>query len=215
MENKPGIILIGGGGHCKAVIDVIESEGKFEIAGIIDKPEKIGQRLLNYSYIGCDEDIKNLSLKYSIFFITVGQIKSNYVRVKLYNQLKEMGLILPVILSPRAYISKYSKIGESTVIMHHAIINSDTIIGKNCIVNSCSLIEHDVIVGDHSHISTAVTINGGCTIGNRVFIGSSSVISNNVDIANDTIIGAGSVVMKSLPEKGTYLGNPIKRINPR
>ena len=30
------IILIGGGGHCKAVIDVIEQEGKFRIAGIVD-----------------------------------------------------------------------------------------------------------------------------------------------------------------------------------
>ena len=31
-------ILIGGGGHCKSVIDVIEQEAKFEIAGIVDKP---------------------------------------------------------------------------------------------------------------------------------------------------------------------------------
>ena len=35
------IILIGGGGHCKSVIDVIESEGQFEIVGIVDKPDGI------------------------------------------------------------------------------------------------------------------------------------------------------------------------------
>jgi len=33
------IILIGAGGHCKSVIDVIEQEARFEIAGIIDKTE--------------------------------------------------------------------------------------------------------------------------------------------------------------------------------
>ncbi len=31
------IILVGGGGHCKSVIDVIEQEAKYKIAGIIDK----------------------------------------------------------------------------------------------------------------------------------------------------------------------------------
>ena len=30
------IVLIGGGGHCKAVIDVVEQEGRFNIIGIID-----------------------------------------------------------------------------------------------------------------------------------------------------------------------------------
>ena len=33
------IILIGGGGHCKSVIDVIELEGQFLIGGIVDRPE--------------------------------------------------------------------------------------------------------------------------------------------------------------------------------
>ena len=36
---KPKIILIGGGGHCKSVIDVIEEENKYIIAGIVDKKE--------------------------------------------------------------------------------------------------------------------------------------------------------------------------------
>ena len=42
------IILIGGGGHCKSVIDVIEQEARFEIAGIIDKPELLGTKILGY-----------------------------------------------------------------------------------------------------------------------------------------------------------------------
>ena len=31
---KKKIILIGGGGHCKSCIDVIEGENKFEIANL-------------------------------------------------------------------------------------------------------------------------------------------------------------------------------------
>ncbi|HQB08035.1 MAG TPA: acetyltransferase, partial [Rectinema sp.] len=36
------IILIGGGGHCRSVIDVIELGNEFRIIGIIDKEENIG-----------------------------------------------------------------------------------------------------------------------------------------------------------------------------
>ncbi len=35
MTNKKQIILIGGGGHCKSCIDVIESENKYNILEII------------------------------------------------------------------------------------------------------------------------------------------------------------------------------------
>lgn len=42
-NSKLKIILIGGGGHCHSVIDVIEQENRFNIAGIIDKKEHIGK----------------------------------------------------------------------------------------------------------------------------------------------------------------------------
>ena len=39
MNKKEKIVLVGGGGHCKSVIDVIECEGRFEIAGNVDQRE--------------------------------------------------------------------------------------------------------------------------------------------------------------------------------
>lgn len=37
---KQDIILLGAGGHCRSCIDVIEQEGRFRIAGIVDKAEE-------------------------------------------------------------------------------------------------------------------------------------------------------------------------------
>jgi len=51
-QNKPSILLIGGGGHCKSCIDVIEQKGRFAIAGIVDKPASVGGRILDYPVIG-------------------------------------------------------------------------------------------------------------------------------------------------------------------
>ena len=43
---KEKLILIGGGGHCKSCIDVIEQEGRFDIDAIVDVEEKLGQSIL-------------------------------------------------------------------------------------------------------------------------------------------------------------------------
>ena len=207
--SKPEIILIGGGGHCKSCIDVIEHENKYTIAGIIDVKEKVGQDVLGYSIIGSDDDIDEIAEKYDNFLITVGQLDSNELRVKLYDKLKSLNKELPIIVSPNAYISKHTNIGEGSIIMNGAILNASSSVGTNCIVNSNSLIEHDTSIGDHCHISTSSTINGGCEIGNNVFVGSNSVIVHEVEIENNTFIGSGSVVIKNLPF-GKYFGNPAK-----
>ena len=93
------IILVGGGGHCKSVIDVIEQEGKFKIAGIIDRPNLLGSKILGYKFIGCDNDLKSLAKKYPYALITVGQIKSSTLRKKLFNLVNNAKFILPKIIS--------------------------------------------------------------------------------------------------------------------
>jgi len=189
------IILIGGGGHCKSVIDVIELESKFKIVGIVEKGKSlIGQTVLNYEIIGSDEDLEKLREKYEYAFVTVGQIKNPIVRIKIFKKLKELNFKLPVIISPLAYVSKYSKIEEGTIIMHHALVNANTKIGQNCIVNSKALIEHDVVIEDFCHISTAAVINGGVIVKRGSFIGSNSVTKEYIEIKENSFIKAGSLV---------------------
>ena len=192
---KRDILLVGGGGHCKSVIDVIELEGKFKIAGIIEKDKNlIGQKVLDYEVIGCDEDLGKLREKYEYAFVTVGQIKSPNLRIKIYEKLKKLNFKLPIIISPLAYVSKYSKIEEGTIIMHHALVNANAKIGKNCIINSKALIEHDALIEDVCHISTAAVINGGVIVKRGSFIGSNVVTKEYIEIKENSFIKAGSLV---------------------
>jgi len=135
------LILLGGGGHCKSVIDVIEKESRFKIAGIIDKKELIGSEVLGYKVIGSDEDLIVLREKFEFAFIAIGFIKSNKKRVELFELLKKLDYKLPTIISPLAYVSKHSFIDEGTIIHHGAIINAGVKIGKNCIINTKALVE--------------------------------------------------------------------------
>ena len=188
------IILIGAGGHCKSVIDVIEQQAQFKIAGIIDKPELLGSKILGYQVIGNDFDLQNLAKKYHYALITVGQIKSASSRVKLFELAKKSGFILPYIVSPGAYVSRHSKIGNGTIVMNKAVINANTFVGENCIINSKALIEHDCIIGNHCHISTNATINGEVKIESKCFIGSNVTTKNKIIIKKNSFIKAGSLV---------------------
>ncbi|MDY0123314.1 acetyltransferase [Sulfurimonas sp.] len=189
MEN---IILTGGGGHCRAVIDVIEMQNRYEIVGIIDKKELIGQDVLGYKIIGCDDDLETIFQTCKNAAITVGQIKSNEIRVKLFDKLKKIGFNLPVIASPLAYVSKHSSIDEGTVIMHHAVINASAKVGENCIVNTKALIEHDAVVEKNCHISTGAIVNGGAVVKKNTFYGSNATSKEYVEVSG--FIKAGSVV---------------------
>lgn len=189
---KKQILLIGGGGHCKSVIDVIEQENRFEIAGIIDKKELVGSNVLGYKIIGCDEDLNALRQDYMYALVTVGQIKSHESRMALFDMLKHLGYELPVIISPLAYVSKHSHIGEGTIVMHHALVNAHVSIGKNCIINTKALIEHDAMVEDHCHISTGAIVNGSVQIKTGTFYGSNATCKEAITVSG--FIKAGSVV---------------------
>ena len=204
---KRPLILIGGGGHCKSVIEVAESAG-YEIKGILDMPDEVGKKVLpGHKVIGTDDEIPQY-VEECDFIITVGFIKNPALRIKLYNKVKAAGGRLATIIASTAHVSKYAELGEGTVIMHQVFVNAGAKIGDNCIINTFVNIEHDAEVGNQCHISTGTMVNGECKIGENCFIGSQSVCANCIEIASDIIVGAGSVVRKSICVKGIYAGNP-------
>lgn len=187
---KPNIVLIGGGGHCISVIDVIENENKFSILGILDSNCK-ENNILGYKILGGDNLIPELVNENTYFLITVGQLKSYSIRKNIAMILTENNAKLATVISPSAYVSKHSYINEGTVIMNHAVVNAKAEIGKNCIINSMSNIEHGVKIGNFCHISTCAVINGDSVVENGSFIGSNATISNGILIKENSIISAG------------------------
>jgi sugar O-acyltransferase (sialic acid O-acetyltransferase NeuD family) len=188
------IVLIGGGGHCKAVIDVIEQEGRFNIIGIIDKPELLGKNVLGYPIIGNDSELNNLVKRCKHVLITIGQIRNPLPRINLFDTVLKLGFTLPSVVSPRAYVSQYASIGEGSIIMHDVVVNAGAKIGDNCIINTKSIVEHDSNIGNHCHISTNAVINGDVVVGNGSFIGSGAVTKEGIRINDNFFAKAGSVV---------------------
>lgn len=203
MVNTP-ILLIGGGGHCRAMIDVIEQTSNFSVAGIVEARALNGE-VLGYPILGSDADLAGLVHTNPACLISVGQVKQADLRIKLFHLAQQAGAKFPCLVSPKAYVSAHAVIGEGSVVMHQALVNVGARIGQNCIINSQTLIEHDAVIGDHSHISTGAKINGDVKIGKGCLIGSGAVIKQGVKIVDNVIIGAGALILKDITRPGCYV----------
>lgn len=210
-KQKKEIVVIGSGGHASSVIDILQQLKDWNIHGVVSVNLKKSETFHGIIVLGDDTVFGELIHNQYSFVIAVGQILSSLTRVKIFNQLLELGARLPVIISADAYVSQNATIGKGTMIFHRVVINANVQIGNNCIINNASLIEHDTIIGSHTHISTGAIVNGNVSIGDHCFIGSGSVIANNIKICDEVIIGAGAVVISDINEPGIYFGNPARK----
>jgi sugar O-acyltransferase (sialic acid O-acetyltransferase NeuD family) len=192
------IIVIGGGGHAKSCIDIIEKNNNFKIAGIIEKPNFKNESVLGYEVLGDDSDLEKLIKFYKYAFIGIGQISDHLPRLKMYKKLTSIGYNLPKIISKDCLISKHAKVGEGSIVMNGSLINVNAEIGENCIINSKSLIEHDAKINNNCHISTGCIINGNVTVEPNTFIGSNTVVRESLTIGKNSVISFGSKVGSNL-----------------
>lgn len=199
---KKDLFLVGGGGHCRCAIEAIEAAGGFEIAGIIDVPEKVGLEVSGYKILGTFDDIPRLFKKTALFLITVGEVDVDPLRARLFEQVSALGFRAATVISPGAHVSTRATVGDGTIIMHGAFLNVGAVVGKNCILNTLSIVEHDSTLGDHTSMATGAIVNGGCQLGEGVFVGSQSVVRQYIRIADHTLIAAGSVVVKDIEKPG-------------
>lgn len=211
LKNK--LILIGGGGHCKACIDIIAQDDRFDIAGVLDLPEKLGSTVSgSYQVIGSDADIPRYHDEGCSFFVTLGQIISARARRRIFEQLKFLNAHIPTIIAKTAYVSASASIGTGTIIMHRAFVNAEASVAENCILNTAAIVEHETHIGSHTHISTNAVLNGNCSVGSEVFIGSQATLVQGISVCDHTIVGAAAVITRNIMQPGTYVGNPARNI---
>jgi sugar O-acyltransferase (sialic acid O-acetyltransferase NeuD family) len=194
-----GLLLVGAGGHACSCIEAIESTG-LAIKGLVDCTDRVGQHVLGYPILGIDDDLPDLLRNCDGALVTVGQIRSPDVRIRLYRQLEQLGACMPVIMARSATVSRHASLGAGSIVLHGAIVNAAASVGVNVIVNSRALIEHDARIGDHCHIATGAIVNGGARVGEGSFIGSGAVIGEGVAIGARCIIGAGNTVLADHPD---------------
>jgi sugar O-acyltransferase (sialic acid O-acetyltransferase NeuD family) len=210
------IIVVGSAGHAKVAMDIIEREGKYRIVGLIDAFKKSGETSFDYTILGKEEDLPELSKKHNLggCLIAVGD---NWKRHLVVEKLKNIVPKIPFIsaVHPSTQIARNAAIGDGTVIMAGAIVNSDTRIGRFCIINTNASIDHDCIMEDFSSLAPGVTVGGSVKIGAFTAISLGVNVIHRRQIGKHTVVGSGSVVINDVPAYSVAYGFPAKVIRER
>lgn len=208
MSDPKKVFLFGYSGHAYVIIESFLAAG-YTIAGYFDYQEA-PLNPYQIPYFGFEEDVYVKSIvKDNYVFPSVGD---NRIRRKLVsffenNQLKECTLI-----DVSANVSPTVLIDTSTYIGKNVTINAQSQIGKGVIINTAAIIEHECDIQDYCHVAPSAVLCGNVSIGEATFVGANSVVRNNLSISPYVILGAGSVVVKSIEDKGVWVGNPSMKM---
>ncbi len=206
------VLVFGGGGHAKVVIDIIEKQAQYRVSGIIDIPLQKTPSLWNYAYLGTENDIGNLGILQGIVAVGDNRIRQQIVE-KIATLLPKFRFITAI--HPSAQIARGVEISSGTVVMAGSCINADTRIGSHCIINTRSSIDHDCVIEDFASIAPGATLGGNVRVGCGSAVGLGASIIHKVSIGAHSLVGAGAVVVKDVPENVVAYGVPCQIIRRR
>ena len=201
MSNS--IILIGGSGHARVIMDCIVATGG-SIAGILDDALTPGVQVEGIPVLGKIADCQRFSDQ--SFVIAIG---NNAIRRHI---AETYSLNWTTVIHPRAIISPSAVLGSGTVVMPGTVINAGAKVGSHCIVNTRAIVEHDNVLENFVHISPGAALGGTVYVGSQTHIGIGACVRNNIRICTNCTIGAGAAVVKDITEPGVYAGIPARRI---
>jgi UDP-perosamine 4-acetyltransferase len=206
------IIIIGAGGHSRAVYECLRQNKNLEVVAFIDNV--LGEKtelIMNIPVLGPHSVIPGLIKEENVKGFALG-IGDNKVRAERYNELKLLGLEPINAIHPTAKIAYNVEIGNGVMIGINSTLNTHAKIGNNAIINTGTIVEHEDQIEENVHIAPGSSIAGRVTIKKNSFIGIGSVVKEYITIGKNVIIGAGSVVLEDIPDNAIAVGSPAKII---
>lgn len=207
MRENSRLVLIGGGGHCKSVLDTIIRLNTYSEVVITDCKLAAGTRILGCEVVGNDEILSELFERgFGDAVITIGSIKSTDIRREAFLKAEAVGFNFPRIIDPSAVVSGSASIGAGVYIGKKAVVNAEAVIDDMAIINTGAIVEHDCRIGKFTHVAVGAVVCGEAEIEKDVFVGANTVIIQGVKVGMKSIIGAGSVVIRNVSPNSTVVG---------
>lgn len=192
---KDKIIIIGSGGLASIVIDILKTEPRYNIEGLIDlggKAKSIG----DIKVIGTDSDLPKVlknGIKMAVVAIGCVSKEENLIRRKKYETIRDMGFEIINVIQKEAYISKTCCIGQGNIIIGQCYIGPYVKIGSGAIIHPFVSIEHHSNIGDYVHFSQGVKIAGNVRVGRLSFIGMGVGVIQGAVIPEEAFIKTASI----------------------
>jgi sugar O-acyltransferase (sialic acid O-acetyltransferase NeuD family) len=208
--NPRALVVYGGGGHGKSVIDLVLALGTFDLVGVIDDGLPAGGDVAGLAVLGGGEKLRELSergVRQAVNAVGgVGDIGS---RVRVFETLAAAGFVCPTVAHPRAYVEPSAHLAGGVQVFPHSYVGSEASVGFGAIINTGAIVSHDCRVGDYANISPGALLAGGVSVGESVLVGMGVTINLNVTIGAEARIGNSAVVKTDVPPRGVVRAGSV------
>jgi sugar O-acyltransferase (sialic acid O-acetyltransferase NeuD family) len=206
---RPRILLLGAGGHGKAIADLRLAGGRYEVAGFVDAEPKASQ-VLGLPVLG-DESLL-IALAGQGIALAHPAVGHNAQRLAAAARLRAAGFALPSLTHTAALIGHGAKLGQGAAILARAVIGPEAEIGALALINTGAIVEHDCVVEEAGHIGPGAVLAGGVRVGAGALIGAGAVVRPGINIGAGAVIGAGAAVVENIAPGARVAGVPARPV---
>lgn len=204
-------IIIGGGGHAKVLIDMLNRNG-YVIKGYAALTPSSEEVFRELTYISAELNLDREEISELHVFNGIGSIGDQHKRKEIYEIWTRRGYDFPSIIHPLAFVADDVHLAGGVQIMVGSIVQPSVSVGNNSIVNTRSSIDHDCVIGSHVHISPGAVLCGNVHVEDEVHIGAGAIIKQGIRVGKGCIVGAGAVVVNHVSPGTTVVGVPAREV---
>jgi sugar O-acyltransferase (sialic acid O-acetyltransferase NeuD family) len=210
------VVIVGGSGHGKVVIDIVERTGQFNVLGILDAQLPFGQQVLGHPVIGYESELVTMIQKQQVEGLLVA-VGDNWLRSRILSSIRALSSTIkfPSAVHPSAQLAKNVQLGSGTVVMAGCVINSDTTIGDFCILNTHCSVDHGCKLGDYVSFAPHACAGGNVEVDDYTAVCLGVNIIHGVKIGAHTVVGAGATVLNDIPPQVVAYGTPARVVRCR
>jgi acetyltransferase EpsM len=198
--NPRALVIYGGGGHGKSLIDLVLALGAYDLVGVLDDRMAPGSEVLGLAVLGGAgmlETLRSQGVQQAVN--AVGGIGDIMSRVAVFERLLEAGFVFPSVIHPRAFVESSARLSGGVQVFAHAYVGSDARLGFGAIVNTGAIVSHDCNLDSYANISPGAMLAGGVQVGEAALIGMGVTVNLNVQIGPGARVGNSAVVKADVP----------------
>lgn len=206
------VIVIGGGGHAKVLIEALRRSG-IEVLGLTDPdPKGAARRIPGVPVLGDDGALAAHPPGTVELVNGVGSTGDTGPRRAVFERWRERGYGFATVVHPSAVVAPDAALAEGAQVMAGAVIQPGVSVGADAIVNTGAVVDHDCAIGEHAHIAPGAVLSGGVTVGAGAHVGTGAAVVQGVEIGAGAVVAAGAAVVGPVAPGATVAGVPARKI---
>jgi acetyltransferase-like isoleucine patch superfamily enzyme len=111
---------------------------------------------------------------------------------------------------PSVEMSADSVVGPGSVLLAQSVLTASVQVGAHVAMMPRVVLTHDDVIEDYATIASGVGFGGSVRVRRGAYIGAAAVIREGVTIGEGAMVGMGSVVLRDIPPRQVWAGNPAR-----